>query len=141
MVRGIRGAVSVESNTVEAVREATQGLLRIMVERNGLQLEDIASAFFTATADLDAEVPARMAREMGWTQIPMLCVQEMAIKDGLPRCIRVMLHVNTDKTQKEIRHVYLGAAARLRPDLDQGGSEDGRRDEPTRHGGAEGARS
>lgn len=120
MVRGIRGAVTVDSNTMEAIRKSTQRLLTEVVEQNQLVLDDIASVFFTGTTDLDEEVPARAAREMGWTAIPMFCVQEMMVKDGLPRCIRVMLLVNTDKQQHEIQHVYLGEAARLRPDLSQG---------------------
>jgi len=73
--------------------------------------------FFTGTTDLDKEVPARAARDMGWTSIPMFCMQEMMIKDSLPFCIRVMIHVNTNLHQSEIQHVYLGGAARLRPDL------------------------
>ena len=120
MVRGIRGAVTVDSNTMGAIRESTQKLLTEIVEQNRLVLDDIASVFFTGTTDLDEEVPARAAREMGWTAIPMFCAQEMMVKDGLPRCIRVMLLVNTDKKQHKIQHVYLGEAARLRPDLSQG---------------------
>lgn len=125
MVRGIRGAVTVDANTRKAIREATQRLLKMIVEQNHLALEDMASVFFTGTKDLDVEVPARAAREMGWTAIPMFCAQEMAVQDSLPRCIRVMIHVNTDKTQQEIQHVYLGEAVRLRPDLTQGGEDGG----------------
>ena len=141
MVRGIRGAVTIPANTKEAIREATQRLLQAMVERNHLVLDDLASAFFTATPDLDAEVPARAAREMGWTAVPLFCMQEMAVQNGLPRCIRVMLHVNTNKHSHEIQHVYLGEAASLRPDLVQGGTEDGRRDATSGHRGTEGTRS
>lgn len=124
MVRGIRGAVTVDANTVEAIREATQRLLKTIAERNGLAPGDIVSVFFTGTTDLNAEVPARAAREMGWHAVPMFCMQEMRVRDSLPRCIRVMLHVNTHKSQDEIYHVYLGDAARLRPDLSQGSIEE-----------------
>ncbi|MBT5874028.1 MAG: chorismate mutase [Candidatus Latescibacteria bacterium] len=121
MVRGIRGAITVESNRKADIRSATEDLLSNIVESNNLQLDDIASVFFTGTSDLDEEVPARAARNMGWTAIPMFCSQEMAVKDGLALCIRVMIHVNTNKQQTEINHVYLGDAIRLRPDLTQGG--------------------
>jgi chorismate mutase len=140
MIRGVRGAISVEANTVEAIREATRRLLTELVERNRIRLEDIASVFFTGTPDLDVEVPARGAREMGWTLIPMFCMREMEVQDGLPRCIRVLAHINTDKSQTEIIHVYLGEAARLRPDLVQG-EENGCGDESSRDRGAEGTGS
>lgn len=141
MVRGIRGAVTVTANTKEAIREATQRLLQAMVQRNQLAIDDLASAFFTATEDLDAEAPARTAREMGWTAVPLFCMQEMSVQNALPRCIRVMLHVNTDKQPHEIQHVYLGEAAGLRPELAQGGTDDGRRDVASGHRGTEGART
>jgi len=121
MMRGIRGAVTVEENTAEAIRQATRQLLDALTERNAIRTEDIVSVFFTVTADLDAEPPARGAREMGWTLVPMFCVQEMAAQNGLPRCIRALIHVNTDKTQQDVKHVYLGEAVKLRPDLAQGG--------------------
>ena len=117
MVRGIRGAITVDSNTKAAIRDATKCLLSAIVERNQIPLEDISSVFFTGTTDLNEEVPARAARDMGWTSIPMFCMQEMMVKDSLPLCIRVMIHVNTNLHQSEIQHVYLGGAARLRPDL------------------------
>lgn len=120
-MRGIRGAITVEANTAEAIRSATQKLLNTLVEWNAIQVEDIVSVFFTATTDLDEEVPARGAREMGWTSVPLFCMQEMSAKNALPRCIRVLAHVNTKKSQNAIKHVYLGDAVRLRPDLAQGG--------------------
>ena len=79
--------------------------------------EDVASVYFTATPDLDAVCPAVAARQLGWTRTALLCVQEMVVPGSLPRCIRVLLHWNTDLPQHAIRHVYLGAAAELRPDL------------------------
>jgi chorismate mutase len=140
MVRGIRGAVTVDSNTAEAIQEATKQVLTSMVECNQIRLEDIASAFFTGTTDLDVEVPARAARDLGWTMVPMFCMQEMVVKGSLPRCIRVMLHVNTDKTQEDIQHIYLGEAALLRPDL-VGGGKNGSGNASSGHRGTEGTRS
>ncbi len=121
MVRGIRGAITVDSNTKPDIRRATKELLTAIVEANALQLDDVASVFFTGTDDLEEEVPARAARDMGWTSIPMFCSQEMKVRDGLPMCIRAMIHVNTNRQQHEMNHVYLGEAVSLRPDLTQGG--------------------
>ncbi len=80
--------------------------------------QDLASALFTVTEDLSAAYPAAAARELGWTDVPLICAREIPVPGGLPRCIRVLLHWNTDLPQSAIRHVYLGAAAALRPDLD-----------------------
>jgi chorismate mutase len=98
---------------------ATHRLLERIVADNELRPDDVASAIFTATTDLDATYPARAAREMGWTQVPLLCMQEMNVIDTLPRCIRVLIHWNTDRAPDEIHHVYLGKARALRPDLAQ----------------------
>lgn len=117
MVRGVRGAISVESNTAESIRSAVRRLLTTMVARNGIEEEKIASVIFTATKDIDAESPAFGARQMGWTSIPLFCTQEMEVPEALARCIRVLIHVNTDKSQDEIRHVYLDGAVVLRPDI------------------------
>ena len=121
--RGIRGAVSVESNTRQAIIAATRELLEQVVAANGLQLQEVASTVFTATPDLSAVYPAVAAREMGWVHVPMLCTQEMAVTDSLPRCIRLLILWNTDKGQGDIHHVYLGAAKMLRPDLLEEGEE------------------
>jgi len=115
--RGIRGAISVEGNTSEAILSATQELLEGIVAANNLRSEDIASVIFTATPDLNAAYPARAAREMGWANVPLLCMQEMAVTDSLPRCVRVLVHWNTDLPGEQIHHVYLGEARTLRPDL------------------------
>ena len=115
--RGIRGAITVRENTRSAITEATRDLLREMVHAHGVARYDVASVIFTATADLDAAYPAVAAREMGWTDIPLLCMQEMAVVDSLPQCVRVLLHWNTDRSVSEVRHVYLGGAAILRPDI------------------------
>ncbi len=121
MVRGVRGAITVESNTVEAIRTATCRLLTTIVDHNRIDSEEIASVIFTTTKDIDAESPAYGARQMGWTSIPLFCAQELEVPDTLPRCIRVLVHVNTDKSQNEMRHVYLDGAVTLRPDIAEGG--------------------
>ena len=118
--RGIRGAITVETNTENAILSATRTLLEQIVAANELIIGDIASVTFTATADLDAVYPAVAAREMGWTHTPLLCMQELAVRGSLPRCIRVLIHWNTERAPDEIRHVYLGEARKLRPDLVNG---------------------
>lgn len=115
-IRGIRGAVDVAANTKEAIAAATQTLLRRMVEANGVNTTQIVSVFFTVTTDLNADYPAAAARSMGWTTIPLLDAQEMEVPGGLPRVIRVLMHVESDKSHDQIEHVYLGAAQSLRPD-------------------------
>jgi len=116
-VRGIRGATSVENNSQEEIRQATKELIELMVEKNQINLIDIASAFFTVTSDLDADFPARTAREMGWDHVPMMCAWEMDVPGSAKGIIRIMVHLNTDKEQDEIKHIYLKKAAKLRPDL------------------------
>ncbi|MAT44158.1 MAG: chorismate mutase [Anaerolineaceae bacterium] len=117
-VRGIRGATTVTENTEQTILTATRELLGKMVNSNpGLQPEEIASAWFTVTPDLNAAYPAKAARQLGWQSVPLLCTQEIPVPDGLPMCIRVLLHWNTDRSQVEIQHVYLGEAESLRPDL------------------------
>jgi chorismate mutase len=91
--------------------------LERIVTANDLDIEDIASVIFTTTPDLDAAYPARAAREMGWVNTPLLCLQEMTIVTGLPRCVRVLIHWNTDLAPDQIQHIYLGQARVLRPDL------------------------
>lgn len=115
--RGIRGATVAMSNTVDAILSATRELLETIVERNNIQEEEIGSVIFTATPDLDAAYPARAARGMGWQHVPLLCMQEMVVAGSLQRCIRVLIHWNTAKSQEAIRHVYLREARTLRPDL------------------------
>ncbi len=115
-VRGIRGATTADSNTREAILSATGELLRAIVAANDLTLQDIASVLFTVTSDLDAEYPARAARELGWDDIPLLGAAEINVPGGVPRCIRVLLHVNTDKPASQMKHVYLRGARALRPD-------------------------
>lgn len=116
MVRGIRGAISVEGNDAQQILAATAELLAEIWRQNDFALGDVASAIFTLTADLNAAFPAVAARQLGWTEVPMFCAQEIPVPGSLPRCIRVLIHVNTTKPQGEIRHVYLRRAAALRPD-------------------------
>jgi chorismate mutase len=115
--RGIRGAITAEENTVAAIKAATRELLEHIVAANALDMADVASVIFTATPDLDAVYPAVVAREMGWVNVPLLCMQEMVVQGSLPRCIRVLLHWNTDRAQADIHHIYLGGARVLRPDI------------------------
>ena len=118
-VRGVRGAITVERDDATLLLDATERLLRQIVAENGINPEDVASALFTLTPDLCSQFPAAAARRMGWTRVPLLNFTEIAVPDGLPRVIRVLLHVNTDKRQDEIVHVYLDGARVLRPDLER----------------------
>jgi chorismate mutase len=117
MMRGVRGAITVDENTAEQISNATQELLTEMLVKNSLNTEDIISAIFTVTPDLDAYFPASSAREIGWERVPMICSNEIPVPGALPRCIRVLLHVETSLTQKEINHIYLRDAKKLRKDL------------------------
>jgi chorismate mutase len=117
-VRGIRGATTADSNTRDEIIAKTRELLESLVRQNHTELPDIASAVFSVTKDLDAEFPAVAARAMGWQYTPLFCTTEMAIPGSLISCIRVLLHVNTDKRQDEMIHVYLYGAKNLRPDLE-----------------------
>ena len=117
MMRGVRGATTVASNSNQAILAATQELLRIMIERNGIVEDDVASVLFSATPELDDTFPAKAARLMGWTRTALMGFQEADVQHGLPMCIRVLIHWNTDKSIDEIQHVFLRDAAQLRPDL------------------------
>ena len=113
----MRGAITVERDDATLLLDATERLLRAIVAENGIDTGDIASALFTLTPDLISQFPAAAARRIGWTQVPLLNFTEIGVPGSLPKCIRVLLHVNTDKTQSEIVHVYLEGAQVLRPDL------------------------
>lgn len=119
LTRGVRGATTVKANTREAILEATKELLGAMVEANGIEPEQVASAFFTSSPDLNAEFPALAARQMGWTDVALLCGHEMQVPGALPMCLRVLLHINTEKRAGEIVHVYLHGARVLRPDFEE----------------------
>ncbi len=114
--RGVRGATTVEQDTPDAVLKATRELLALMIHLNGIQPEDVASVLFTTTRDVVSQYPALAARQLGWLDVPLMCGHEMDVPRGLPRCIRVLIHWNTDTPQAEIRHVYLKEARSLRPD-------------------------
>lgn len=116
--RGVRGAICAKENTKEAIERATHELLCAMLAANpSLETGDLASAVFTMTEDLDATYPALAARQVGWHEVPLLCAREINVPGSLGRCIRVLLHWNTEIPQGEIRHVYLGEAVVLRPDI------------------------
>jgi chorismate mutase len=119
MCRGIRGATTVEENTAEAILSATRELLFIMIRANGIDVDDVASAIFTTTKDLDASYPALAARQLGWYDAALLCGHEMAVPDGLTHCIRILVHWNTTRGADEIIHVYLREAKDLRPDRNE----------------------
>jgi len=112
--RGIRGAITVPENKKEAVGAATKELLQKMIKVNEVKISDIACILFTTTSDLNAAFPAAAARELGWTQVPLLCGHEMNVPGSLPSCLRVLVLFNTDKRNEEMVHVYLGGAVTLR---------------------------
>ena len=117
-IRGIRGATTVEIDRPDLIIAATREVLIAMMQANSsLHSEDVASAFFTVTDDLVSVHPAQAARQLGWNSVPMLCAREIPVPGSLPRCIRVLVHWNTDSEQKAIKHVYLHEATSLRPDL------------------------
>ena len=117
LCRGVRGATTADSNTSDDILTATRQLLALMIRLNEIRPEDVASAIFTVTKDLDAEFPAVAARQLGWLSVPLLCGYELNVPASLPKCVRILLHWNTEKTADEITHVYIKDAVRLRPDL------------------------
>jgi len=117
-LRGIRGATVASANETEPILSATRELLLAIRESNpALQLEDVASVLFTVTDDLNAVHPALAARQLGWGNVPLMCAREIPVPNSLPACIRVLVHWNTEQAQSAVKHVYLGRAAVLRPDL------------------------
>jgi len=117
-VRGVRGAISVSANTREEILAGTRELLEEMLKSNSIdEFEDLASVIFTTTPDLNATFPAEAARELGMHQVPLICASEIAVPGRLARCVRVLMHWNTTKSQKEIVHSYLRDARALRPDI------------------------
>lgn len=115
--RGVRGATTVDADDREQILCATRQLLALMIRLNGIESTDVASVMFTVTKDLSAEFPALAARQLGWLEVPLLCAYELTVPGSLPLCIRAMLLWNTEKTQSEIKHIYLHEAEKLRPDL------------------------
>ena len=117
-VRGIRGAITVTQNEREAILEGTRELLEAMVEANGVEADDIASCHFTTSPDLNAEFPAEATRRLdGWKYVPLICGHEMNVPGSMQKCVRILLHVNTEAAPQDIQHIYLRDAKRLRTDL------------------------
>jgi chorismate mutase len=116
ILRGLRGATTARANTPDAILEATAELLRALQAANGFEPDDVESAIFTSSPDLTAEYPARAARLLGWRDVPLLGAAEVPVGGGLACCIRVLLHFYTAKPPRELKHMYLHEAAKLRPD-------------------------
>ncbi len=114
--RGVRGATTVPEDSREEILKATRELLALMIRRNGIEARDVASAIFTTTTDVNAEFPALAARQLGWYDVALLCTHELDVPGSLRRCIRILLHWNTEKSAEEIIHVYVRDAVSLRPD-------------------------
>lgn len=118
MLRGLRGATTIEENTELEIVDATEKLMRELITINEVMAENVASVFLSVTEDIDAAFPAKALRRLeGWTHVPVMCMREIPVANSLKKCIRVMVHMNTDKKQTEIKHVYLEKALILRPDL------------------------
>jgi len=116
-VRGLRGATTIDADTAEQVTERTQALLLRMLERNGVGKEDVISILFTATDDIHSVFPAAAARAIGFGDVPLICARELDVAAGTPLCIRVLMHLTTDKARGELHHIYLEGAKGLRDDL------------------------
>ena len=117
--RGVRGATTADSNSRDDILTATRQLLALMIHINEISPDDVASAIFSSTVDLDAEFPALAARQLGWLDVPLICTHEINVPGSLGLCVRILLHWNTDKGQDEVTHVYTREAIRLRPDLSE----------------------
>jgi chorismate mutase len=118
-VRAVRGAIQADRDDREAILEAADELVREVIARNAIEPADLISIIFTATPDLTADFPAYAARRLGLTDVPLLCATEMAVPKAMPRVLRLLAHVDTERPRTEIRHVYLRGAAALRTDLPQ----------------------
>ncbi len=116
-IRGIRGATTVEENSERAVLDATRELLQQMAQANNVEPDELAAILFTSTPDLTAAFPAEAARQLQWTNVPLMSANEIAVPGSLPMCVRVLMLWNTAQAQEEIVHVYLRRAVALRPDL------------------------
>lgn len=116
-LRGIRGATSVKKNSKREIISATKEVLLEVVKKNKIKISQISAVIFSVTKDLNAEFPARGARELGWAEVPLLCTREIDVPKGLKKCIRTLFFVNTNKTQKKMKHIYLNKAKKLREDL------------------------
>lgn len=118
MIRGVRGAITIPEDKAEYVWDETARLVQEVAQRNKIEPEDIASVTISTTPDIHSAFPAKSVRTMeGWQYVPIMCMHEMDVPGALPLCIRVLIHVNTETAQKDILHVYLEEAVKLRPDL------------------------
>ncbi|MEE2684940.1 MAG: chorismate mutase [Planctomycetota bacterium] len=117
--RGVRGATTADSNSRDDILTATRQLLALMIHINEISPDDVASAIFSSTEDLNAEFPALAARQLGWLDVPLICTHEINVPGSLDLCVRILLHWNTGKRQDEVTHVYTKGAMRLRPDLSE----------------------
>ena len=118
-LRALRGATTLDADTRDQVLERTGELMSVLMERNGVAREDIVSLLFTATEDISSEFPAYAVRSAGLSDVPMLCARELGIEGSLGLCIRVMVHLFTEREPGDLRHVYLHGASGLRTDLPQ----------------------
>ena len=120
MIRGLRGATTIESDKQELVWDETAKLVREVVAANNVDVDDIASIIISTTPDITSAFPARSVRLMeGWQYVPVMCMHEMDVPNTLPLCIRVLIHANVEVSQKDVKHLYLNDAIKLRPDLAQ----------------------
>ncbi|NUO99066.1 MAG: chorismate mutase [Nonomuraea sp.] len=119
MVRAIRGAIQVDADDHDSIIQGTTELVQAIMERNALTTDDVISVLFTATPDLTAEFPALAARKLGFHEVPLICCTEIDVPGALPRVVRLMAHVETDRPRAEIQHVYLRGAVALRQDIAQ----------------------
>lgn len=123
MIRGVRGAVTVKADKPEEILAETRRLVLEMAKENRIEPEDVASVIVSTTTDISSAFPAKAVRTIDqWTYVPVMCTHEMDVPGSMPLCIRIMMHVNTAISQKEIKHIYLNEAVKLRPDL-QGSKE------------------
>ena len=116
-MRALRGATTLDADTEDQINERVQALLREMLTRNGVDHDDVISIVFTATEDVTSMFPATAARGIGLGDVPLLCAREISVKGGTPLCVRVLVHLTTDRPRSELRHVYLEGAKGLRDDL------------------------
>ncbi|RFU69099.1 chorismate mutase [Bacillus sp. V59.32b] len=120
MIRGVRGATTVDRDNEQDIINATEKLFSVMIAENQIDPDKVASVFISVTDDLSSAFPAKALRKIeGWTYVPVMCMQEIPVPNSLKSCIRIMLHLNTEKAQHEISHVYQEKAVALRPDLKQ----------------------
>ncbi len=123
-VRALRGAITVDADDPSEIRQRTIDMLQALFDRNSLEIDDVISILFTATVDLRSLPPAAAARAFGLVDVPLLCAQEMDVDGGLRKCIRLLLHIDTETERDDLRHVFLRGATTLRPELAEPGDED-----------------